>query len=182
LSDYFSAEKVNVEMNINFFIGIFITLFIAGCGGALPVKNDLKYSDKRTVIILGENVEPAIAEYFQKKYDGLVWFTPYEGNVANFTSNMVESGIGASKPMRSLIAQLKGINQTIGRWEIYIPRMAEKYFIRTLKHMENGALSKARGAVILIDSVHAPEIKREMARVSKGGFFVEFETDEEVVE
>ena len=163
-------------MNMKDFIIIFMLLILPACAGpTVPVKGELGFSNKHTVVIVGENVEPSIAEYYQKKYDALVWFTPYKGDVANFTNNVVESGIGPSVPMRALIVQLKSINQTVGRWQICVPKIAENYFISTLKHMENGALSKARGSVVLIDSNYAPVIEKEVKRVSDGNFFVEFE-------
>lgn len=165
-------------MNIKFFIGLLSVILFSACAGPLPTKGDLGFTEKRNIVIVGENVEPTIAEYFQKKYDGLVWYTPYQGNVANSINNVVESGLGPSKPMRALIVQLKSINQTVGRWNIYIPKIAEKYFLRTLKHMETGSLAKARGSIILIDSSYAPEIEKEMNRVSAGGFFLEFESEQ----
>ncbi len=167
-------------MNINFFTCILLFLFFPACTrSTVPVKGVLGYSDKHTIVIVGENVAPLIAEYYQKKYDALVWFTAYKGDVAHFTNNMVESGIGPSIPMRALIVQLKSINQTVGRWQIYIPKIAETYFIHTLKHIENGGLSKARGSVVLIDSGYAPQIEREVKRVTEGSFFVEYETQKD---
>ncbi len=166
-------------MNIKFFVCACMLTALTACATPIAQKGSLGYSDKRNIVVVGENVEESIAEYYQKKYDALVWFTPYQGSVANFTNNIVESGIGPSKPMRSLIVQLKSMNQTMGRWQVYIPKIAESYFIRTLKHMENGSLSKARGSVILIDSNHAPEVEKEVNRVSDGSFFVEFESGKE---
>lgn len=152
-------------------------LSLSACAGPLPTKGTLGYSEERKVVIVGENVDKAIAAYYQKKYDALVWFTSYQGEVGNFANNVVESGLGPSKPMRALINQLLSINQTIGRWEIYIPKIAEKYFLITLKHMERGSLAKARGAIILLDAAYAPEVQREVHRVTQGSFFVEFETE-----
>lgn len=166
-------------MNIQIFLITLLALAFVSCAPQtrhyVPKHGSLGYSNQHRVLIVGENVEPSIAEYYQKKYDILVWFTPYRGDMKNFTNNLWESGIGPSVPIRSLIVELKSINHTMGKWQIYVPRIAEKYFIRTLKHMGSGSLSKARGAVVLIDSQYVPDIENEVRRVTQGSFFVEYE-------
>ena len=160
---------------IKFFGVNTLVLALYGCATSLPIQGDLGYGSKRQIVILGENVPEKVAVFYQKEYDALVWFTPERGEFATFKENLLESGLGSSKPMRALIAQLKSINLTLGRWEIYIPGFAEKYFLRTLKHMKTGDLAKARGMVTLIDTASSLDIERELERVSQGSFFVSYE-------
>ena len=156
-----------------FFIGVLLSC--AACVPTAPMQGQLGYSDYRRVVIVGENVRPEIALYYEKKYTALVWFTPYEGTVANAANNLMESGIGPSRAMRALMNELQSINYTVGRWEIIVPKIAEKYFLNTLKNMGAGAFSKARGAVVLIDSKGFTEVEREVLRVADGNFFVAYE-------
>ena len=163
---------MSLKIIFNLFIVSLGLCFLAACAPPGKITGDLGFNENRRVVILGENIEPSIALYYQKKYDALVWFTPFEGDVAHFAQTMIEAPIGPSKPMEGLIAQLQSINQTVGRWEIYIPKIAEKYFSTTLKHMQQGALSKARGTVLLIDSPKAKELETQVKRVTQGSFFV----------
>lgn len=159
--------------------GIFLILallFLPACGSTTAYKGQLGYSEERRVIIVGENVRAEIARYYQKKYDGLVWFTPATmGTAANAANNLLESGVGASRAMRALIGELRSINYTVRRWQIIVPGLAEKYFYHALKNMETGALAKARGTVVLIDSAGSPDMEREVRRVTGGSFFVAYE-------
>lgn len=124
---------------------------------------------------MGENINPYIASYYQKKYDALVWFTPYQGHFVNKATNFLQNGFGSSVAMRSLIAELKSINYTIGKWEIIVPGLAEGYFLATLKRMEDHSLSKARGVIVLIDSKSNKEMEEQVQRVTDGNFFVSYE-------
>ncbi len=149
--------------------------FCAACASTLPGEGRLGSVDDRRVVIVGENIREEIALYYEKKYDALVWFTPFKGHMANTADNLLASGVGSSVARRALIKELKSINNTIGRWEIIIPKIAEKYFLNALKNMKTASLSKARGAVVLIDSNSYPEIERELRRVSDGSLFVTYE-------
>ena len=77
--------------------------------------------------------------------------------------------------MRSLINELESVNYTMGRWEIIVPRIGEGYFLATLKNMETGALSKARGNVVLIDSSGNKDMEAQVSRVTNNSFFVTYE-------
>ena len=150
-------------------------LFCPGCAPMPNIQAQLGYSESRRFVVVGENVEASLARYYQRKYECPVWFTPYRGGFSNATTNFLESGIGPSRAMRLLIKELKSINDTVGRWEIIIPKIAEKYFFNALKSMPKSALSKARGMVVLIDSSGFPDMEREVERVSDGSFFVTYE-------
>ena len=80
--------------------------------------------------------------------------------------------LGPSSAMKGLIQELKSTNRSGGTWTIIIPRLAEQYFLATLKNMENGVLSQARGTVRLIDSMGNTAIEQEVQRVSNGVFTV----------
>lgn len=153
---------------------------LTSCSSEYVPSGKLGFNDSRRVVIVGENVRPDIAMFYQREYAAPVWYTPYKGSVAHVADNLLESGLAPSHPMRSLINELKSINYTIGRWEIIIPKVGEKYFYKTLKNMQSGALSKARGMVILIDSSGFPQIEKEVERVSSGSFFVTYELHKDI--
>ena len=168
------------QKNENYFmkpIGFLLTLIllVAGCAKPPETTGSLGYEDIRRVIIIGENVDPNIAGYYQKKYDALVWFTPYEGQFVNKANNFLQSGLGPSVAMRSLIKELKSINYSVGQWEILVPGMAENYFLTTLKNMEDHCLSKSRGMVILLDSKNNKDIEAQLKRLTDGNFFMNYE-------
>ncbi len=160
-------------------IFLILVLLFAGCAQPPLTTGSLGYEDARTVTIIGENVEPALAVYYQKKYGGAVWFTPYEGKLSKVTHNFLQSGIGPSVAMRGLARELKSINYTVGRWQIVVPKIAENYFLSTLKTMKAGELSKARGMVILIDSSSNPNLEKEVERTTGGSFFITYEFQKE---
>jgi hypothetical protein len=153
-----------------------MALFLSGCVTAPPsTTGSLGFEDSRRVVIVGENVNPHIAGYYQKKYDALVWFTPYQGKFVNKATNFLQNGFGSSVALKSLINELKSINHTVGKWEIIVPGIAENYFLVALKKMEDHSLSKARGIVVLIDSKNNKEMEDQLWRVTDGNFFVSYE-------
>ena len=155
---------------------ISVFLFLAGCVTPPPnTAGSLGYEDSRRVVIVGENVDPAIAKYYQNKYDALVWFTPFRGKFSNKASNFFQNGFGPSVAMQSLMAELKSINYTVGQWDIIVPGTAENYFLAALEHLEDHGLSKARGIVVLIDSTSNKNIEIQLKRVTDGFFFVSYE-------
>jgi len=160
-------------MNILTLICISSLLLLAGCTPP-GVSGNLGYSPERRVVIVGEKVSPDIALYYQRRYDAMVWFTPSHGLVKD-SAQVVLKGFGPSKAMRSLINELLSINYTVGEWEIIVPKIAENYFFATLKDMDDGALSHARGDIVLIDSKGNKDMEEQVARVSTNGFFVSYE-------
>ncbi len=153
---------------------------MSGCVQPAEIRGTLGFSDSRRLVVVGENVRPEIAHFYKKEYGALAWYTAYKGNVATVTNNFFESGIGPSRDMRLLIGDLKSTSYTVGRWEFIIPKIGEGYFLAALRYMEPGALSKARGMVIMIDSSGSPEMEREVERVSQGSFFVTYEFRKDV--
>ena len=152
-----------------------LLLAVAGCAEPPLTAGTLGYGEGRRVVIVGENVEPAIADYYQKKYEAQTWFTPYEGKVANAAGNLLQSGFGSSVAMRMLMKELNSLNYTVGRWEIIIPKIAEGYFLATLKGMRPASLAKARGMIVLIDSSGNAAMEKEVQRATDGSFFVTYE-------
>ncbi len=152
---------------------LMIALVLGGCAGTPSLQGHLGYEDGRRVVIVGEKVDPGIAEYYQRAYDAMVWFTPSEGKIVDSANRLIE--IGPTKAMRMLIAELKSINYTVGRWEIIVPKIAEGYFLAVLSRMERNSLEKARGMVVLIDSAGNKEMEAQVKRVTGDNFFVTYE-------
>lgn len=152
----------------------FFLLSFLGCATTSRPTGMLGLSDNRRVVIVGEHVDPNIALFYQKKYDAMVWFTPSEGLIVNSASKIVHS-FSQSYAMKTLIAELKSINYTVGRWEFIVPKTAEGYFEGVLSHMPKKSLSHARGTVILIDSKGNKAMEEQVMRVTDGNFFVSYE-------
>ncbi len=163
-------------MKFTYLILIFIVL-VCGCAKPPQTTGSLGYEDSRRIIIVGENADPNVAGYYQKKYEALVWFTPFEGRFVNKANNFFQSGLGPSVAMRSLMNELKSINYSVGQWEIFVPGMAESYVLNTFKNMEDHSLSKARGVVILLDSKSNRDIEDQVKRLADGNFFVRYELE-----
>lgn len=160
-------------MNILLALGVFSFLIFTGCTPP-GVNGNLGYGSDRRVVIVGEKVSADIALYYQRRYDAMVWFTPSEGLVKD-SAQVVLKGFGPSQAMRSLINELLSINYTVGQWEIIVPKIAEDYFLSTLKDMDTGSLSHARGNIVLIDSNGSKEMEAQVARISSNSFFVTYE-------
>ena len=150
------------------------SLMLSGCVTSPGASGNLGYSQDRRVVIVGEKVAQDIAVYYQRRYDAMVWFTPTQGTLKD-SAEVILKGLGPSQAMRSLINELKSINYSLGRWEIIVPGIAEGYFFATLKDMETGSLSNARGNIVLIDSKGNKDIEAQVARVTNSNFFVTYE-------
>ncbi|MBF0490238.1 MAG: hypothetical protein HQL15_06410 [Candidatus Omnitrophica bacterium] len=166
---------------MKFFSFILIMLLtLSGCVTEPPsTAGSLGFEDSRRVVVVGENIDSNIASYYQNKYDALVWFTPFKGKMENHVTNFFQNGLGSSVAMKGLIRELKSINYTIGKWEIIIPGIAEGYFLATLKDMQDHAMAKARGVIVLIDSTSNKNIEQQIQRVTDGNFFVSYEFHKE---
>jgi hypothetical protein len=155
------------------FFSLALVMVLGGCSTHPPrTTGTLGLQDHRRVVIVGENINPHIAAYYQNKYEALVWFTPYQGKFVKNASNFLQNGLGSSVALKSLIKELQSINYTVGKWEIILPGIAENYFLAALKKMDDHALSKARGVVVLIDSTKNKDLDEQLLRVTDGNFFV----------
>ncbi|MDE2231526.1 MAG: hypothetical protein KGJ95_05625 [Candidatus Omnitrophica bacterium] len=156
------------------FILLFLSLpALSGCISPPGVSGTLGYSRERRVVIVGERVPTDIALYYQRRYNAMVWFTPPQGRLKDWAHRTLQ--LGPSQAMRSLINELESTDYTMGRWEIIVPGMAEKYVLATLKHMKTGSLSHAWGDFVLIDSKGNKAIEAQVQRVTGGSFFVSYE-------
>ena len=165
-----------------FMKNVILLSILLGCSAcaSIPTQAHLGFSDERRLVVVGENVREELALYYQKKYSALVWFTPHQGKMSTTATNFMESGLGLSRAMRVFIHELTSINETIGRWEIIIPKIAENYFLKALKNMPSRSLTKARGMIILIDSKGSPDIEAHVKRVTDGNFFVTYEFQQDM--
>ena len=152
-----------------------VTCFLlSGCVTGPGVSGSLGFSQDRRVVIVGEKVSEDIAVYYQRRYDAKIWYTPSQGGIKDSTE-VIFKGFGPSVAMRSLINELLSINYTMGRWEIIVPGVGQRYFLATLKDMDAGSLSHARGSIVLTDSKSDPQIEAQVARVTSNSFFVTYE-------
>jgi hypothetical protein len=161
-------------LKATFYLSILSLLTLGGCITGPGATGNLGYSQDRRVVIVGEKVSPDIAEYYQRRYDAKVWYTPTHGMMKD-SEQVILKGFGPSVAMRTLINELKSINYSLGRWEIIVPKIGEGYFLATLKDMETGSLAKARGNIVLIDSKGNKDMEAQVGRVSDNNFFVTYE-------
>lgn len=155
------------------FLFFAMALIFPGCASPPGVSGSLGYGQERRVAIVGENVSPEIALYYQRQFDCKVWFVPPQSMMKD-SKQVLFKGIGPSMAMRSLINELKSINYTVGRWEIIVPGTGEDYFLATLQNMQSGALAHARGEVVLTDSKSNKFMEAQVARVSGRNFVVAY--------
>lgn len=151
-----------------------LCLGLLGSGTALmadepstEIDEDEKISEMpyRKVVILGEGIKASTAFHYANTYRAVAW---YKENIGGFPED-------PSPAMKELILELEGINDTGEEWEFVIPEIGEKYFFRTLKNMDDDALSKATGTVLLSERSEGDEsIEKEVQRVSGGTFVVKY--------
>lgn len=155
-------------------VGIVGLLMAAGCATS---SGTLGSRSERTVVILGEHQEKALAHQYAQQYGAIVWYTPRRGALADVVSSSLRATVGPSSAMKSLINELKTLNGTSGAWTIIVPGMAERYFLVTLRNMEDGALAQTSGRIQLVDSeVHA-DLEQEVRRVSYGALTVHYQDE-----
>ena len=68
--------------------------------------------------------------------------------------------------------ELRSISNTSGEWEIIVPGSIERYFLVTLRNMEDNAVSNVSGKIRLGDSTENSEIDKEVNRVLGNSFEV----------
>ena len=151
-------------------------VFLCGCATtASKTSGNLDKSAYRNVVILGEHYSKDVAPQYANKYDARVLYSMSTQNFAsNAISNAVRGVIGPSRAMRDLILELKSINHTTGEWLLMIPPSTERYFLVTLRNMEDGALKDADASIFLIKGVKNDTIESEIIRVSGGRFKVRY--------
>lgn len=152
---------------------ILVCLGLVGCATVSNVAR-IGSTDARKLVVLGEHISGEAAKEYATKYDSLVFYSPSRGAIADAISSSLRGTLGPSSAMKHLIAELKSMNNTTGNWELVIPGIAGRYFLVTLKNMEDGDLSEANGTIYLIDCSDNEAIEAEIQRVSNGAFTVEF--------
>jgi hypothetical protein len=151
-----------------------IIFLLAGC--VTTAKSGLRIgtTEHRRLIILGEHIPDSTAKDYANKYNSLVYYTPSRGAIADSVSSSLRGTLGPSSAMRSLIEELKSINNTDGFWKLIVPKVAERYFLVTLKNMGDNSISNAKGEIILPESQKNQEIEMEIKRVTNGSFIVNY--------
>lgn len=151
-----------------------LVFMISGCATVPRSSGNLGSGEYRTLIILGEHIDNNLATQYANKYNAPVYFSPSRGYIANAVSDSLRGTLGPSSAMKGLIKELKSINNTDGEWKLIIPGIAERYFLVTLRNMEDGTLSNVKGIVYLIESSGNEAIEKEIKRVSGESFSVKY--------
>ncbi len=171
----FESQLIKDHMNKNFLCySIFlVSILLSGCATTpSPGSGKLGTSGYKSVVILGENVNSETAKHYANKYNAKVLYKPGRGFLADAVSNSIRGTLGPSRAMMDLIRELKSINNTEGAWKLIISSSAERYFLVTLRNMDDNAVGNAHGKIILLESSADKEIEQEVARVFGDGFEV----------
>ena len=159
--------------HIFFYVITLLALF--GCATtASKISGDLGKSPYKNVVILGEHISKDVAQKYAEKYNATVLYTTGRGFLSDAVSSTIRGTVGPSKAMRDLIVELKSINHTIGEWVLIIPPSAERYFLVTLRNMEDGALRDTNALVFLIKGEKDNNIETELMRVSENKLKVKY--------
>ena len=143
---------------------IFFT--IIGCSTvSSPSSGNFGDSGYKNVVILGENVNSETAEYYANKYNARVLYKPGRGFLADVVNNSLRGTIGPSRAMKDVINELKNMNNTEGTWRLIIPSSAERYFLVTLRNMDDNAVANAHGQIIFPEFKINKKMEKEIFRV-----------------
>ena len=168
-------------MSRRFVYYLIVAIFLSSLIGCVttPSLNSgtLGKSGYKNVVILGENVNVETAKYYANKYNARVLYKQGRGFLIDAVSNSLQGTIGPSRAMRDVINELKSINNTGGTWKLIIPSLAGRYFLVTLRNMDDNVIANAHGQIILLEYSINKEIEQEVARVFDNGFEVVYSKD-----
>lgn len=148
------------------------TYLLSGCA-TTPSRayGTLGKSAYRNVVILGENLTQETATQYANKYNARVLYKKSRGFLTDAVNNSMRA-LGPSRAMRDLIKELESLSNTQGAWMLFIPASAKRYFLLTLRNMDDSAVTNAHGQIILVGSSANEEISREVDRIFGKSFVV----------
>ncbi len=155
------------------FLFLTMSLLISGCAPSLS-EGVLGKSAYQRILYLGESVAKAEAIKYGKQYNAVVIYSPSSGAIADATTKALNSAIGPDSFMKWTMLEFRSMSNTSKDWEVIIPRRTERYFLVTLRNMENNDIVNAHGLIILPESSVSEGIKNEVSRVFGNGFRVVF--------
>lgn len=117
----------------------------------------------RNVVILAEGIDTKTAFNYATSYRAAVWY-----KTSPLTPDIPEPSLAR----KDLIGELVSINAIGGEWKFIIPKIAEGYFLTTLKYMDEGSLSDVEGMLYLPDSSKNKLMEDEVKRVSRENLVV----------
>lgn len=137
-----------------------------------PPPGKIGLAEKRRYLVL-HRASVLEATQYADTYNVTVLYHETRGITADVMTKGLTTIVGPSRAMKHLINELKSMSNTSGEWEFIIPRVAERYFLVTLRNMEDHSVTNASGKVILVDSHENTNISSEVNRVMGEGFKVE---------
>jgi len=141
-----------------------ICVQLAGCSIAAS-EGKIGRSEHSRFIVLGESVAQADAQKYANKYNSAVFFSPNRGFIAGATTKALTATLGPSSFMKGIMNEFRSMSNSSKDWEVVIPEIAERYFLVTLRNMEDDAVTNAYGQILLPESFYNREIDEEVARV-----------------
>ncbi|MBL7130495.1 MAG: membrane lipoprotein lipid attachment site-containing protein [Candidatus Omnitrophica bacterium] len=144
---------------------LFISLLLSGCATTSKYPGTIGKTDIRKLVILGEHISQETAQQYANTFNARVFYSPSRGAIADSISNSLRGTIGPSSAMRHLIAELESMNNTSGHWELIVPKIGKRYFLVTLRNMEDKAVVNSAGEVYLPESPPNNQIDNEVKRV-----------------
>jgi hypothetical protein len=151
-----------------------LVLFLEGCSISAS-QGEIGKSQYSSFVMLGEYADRADIKRYAEKYNMVVICSPNRGAIAEATLKTMTSIIGPSSFMKSLMNEFRSMSSTDKEWEIIIPMQSERYFLVTLRNMEDNAVTGASGMIRLPESSDNPEIEKEVLRVFGNAFHVSYD-------
>lgn len=160
-------------MKKNYLVWFIVCLALSGCSMAVS-EGRIGKSEHSRFVVLGESVPEEEVKACANQYNAVVFYTPSRGYLAGGVTRALTSTIGPSSFMRSLMNEFRSMGDSSKDWEVIIPKRTKRYFLITLRNMENNAVVNARGQIILPESSTNGEIEKEVARVFGNSFEVNY--------
>lgn len=149
---------------------ILLSAVLAGCIMA-PLPGQLGQSEYRRLVVLNRATQDEAGQY-ANQYNAKVFYTQTRGVMADAVTKGIVGTVGPSRAMKQLMNELRSISNTSGEWEIIVPGVTERYFLVTLRNMEDNAVSNSSGEIRLVDSTENSVIAQEVNRVLGNSFKV----------
>ncbi len=134
------------------YVQLLLLLFtVSNCATARTEGKIGKRMESRYVI-LDEFVTHEDVIKYSQEYDASIIGVLSHSKTASATTRTLIALIGPSSVMKHLMNEFRSISNTSKHWEFIIPKKSQRYFLLTIKNIENNAVVNAKGQFLMIDS------------------------------
>lgn len=161
LSDLFAGDDNMSNLSQLFLV---FCLALSGCSIAAS-EGKIGRSEHSRFILLGEFISDEEALKYANQYNGAVLFSPSAGFIAGATTKALTATLGPSSFMKGVMNEFRSMSNSSKDWEVIVPEIAKRYFLVTLKNMDDHSVTNAHGRIIIPESSYNREIDEEVVRV-----------------